>query len=36
MEGQLGEVHPGYLAALIVVNGNPPANIKVLPPCATS
>jgi len=32
MEGQLGGVRPGYLADLIVVNGNPLANIKVLYP----
>lgn len=32
MEGQLGGVRPGYLADLIVVNGNPLDNIKVLYP----
>jgi len=32
MEGQLGGVRVGYLADLIVVNGNPLANMKVLYP----
>jgi imidazolonepropionase-like amidohydrolase len=32
VEGQLGGVRPGYLADLIVVNGNPLANMKVLYP----
>ena len=32
MEGQLGEVRPGYLADLIVVKGNPLEDIKVLYP----
>jgi imidazolonepropionase-like amidohydrolase len=32
MEGQLGGVRAGYLADLIVVNGNPLDNIKVLYP----
>lgn len=32
MEGQLGGVRAGYLADLIVVNGNPLENIKVLYP----
>jgi imidazolonepropionase-like amidohydrolase len=32
MEGKLGGVRVGYLADLIVVNGNPLANIKVLYP----
>jgi imidazolonepropionase-like amidohydrolase len=32
LEGQLGEVRAGYLADLIVVNGDPLANIKVLYP----
>jgi imidazolonepropionase-like amidohydrolase len=32
MEGKLGGVRAGYLADLIVVNGNPLANIKVLYP----
>jgi imidazolonepropionase-like amidohydrolase len=34
MEGQLGLLRPGYLADLIVVNGNPLDNIKVLYPYA--
>ena len=32
MEGQLGGVRPGYLADLIVVNGNPLDDMKVLYP----
>jgi hypothetical protein len=32
MEGKIGGVRPGYLADLIVVNGNPLENIKVLYP----
>jgi imidazolonepropionase-like amidohydrolase len=32
MEGKIGGVRPGYLADLIVVNGNPLDNIKVLYP----
>jgi imidazolonepropionase-like amidohydrolase len=35
MEGKLGGVRPGYLADLIVVNGNPLDNIKVLYPFTT-
>jgi imidazolonepropionase-like amidohydrolase len=30
LEGELGLVKPGYLADLIVVNGNPAANVRVL------
>ena len=32
MEGKIGGVRPGYLADLIVVNGNPLENMKVLYP----
>jgi cytosine/adenosine deaminase-related metal-dependent hydrolase len=32
MEGKIGAVRPGYLADLIVVNGNPLENMKVLYP----
>jgi imidazolonepropionase-like amidohydrolase len=32
MEGKIGGIRPGYLADLIVVNGNPLENIKVLYP----
>jgi hypothetical protein len=32
MEGQIGAVRAGYLADLIVVNGNPLENMKVLYP----
>jgi cytosine/adenosine deaminase-related metal-dependent hydrolase len=32
MEGKIGSVRPGYLADLIVVNGNPLENMKVLYP----
>jgi adenine deaminase len=32
MEDQLGRIRPGYLADLIVVNGNPLDNLKVLYP----
>ena len=32
MEGKLGGVRAGYLADLIVVNGNPLENLKVLYP----
>jgi imidazolonepropionase-like amidohydrolase len=31
-EGRLGRVRTGYLADLLVVNGNPPENFKVLYP----
>jgi len=34
-EGQLGAVRPGYLADLIIVNGNPLADMKVLYPSTT-
>jgi len=34
MEGKIGAVRPGYLADLIVVNGNPLENMKVLYPTA--
>jgi imidazolonepropionase-like amidohydrolase len=30
LEGQLGEVRPGYLADLIVVRGNPALNLRIL------
>jgi imidazolonepropionase-like amidohydrolase len=32
MEGKIGGIRPGYLADLIVVNGNPLDNMKVLYP----
>lgn len=32
MEGQIGSVRPGALADLIVINGNPLENMKVLYP----
>jgi len=36
MEGKIGGVRPGYLADLIVVNGNPLENMKVLYPTGIS
>ncbi len=36
MEGKIGGVRPGYMADLIVVNGNPLENIKVLYPTGVS
>jgi imidazolonepropionase-like amidohydrolase len=36
MEGKIGGVRPGYMADLIVVNGNPLENMKVLYPTGIS
>jgi imidazolonepropionase-like amidohydrolase len=36
MEDKIGSVRPGYLADLIVVNGNPLENMKVLYPALSA